>query len=200
MGATVLRWLKWAVLAWGTVSLLGLAVLVGVAWSQQRAYEERVIAAESGPDREGQRVDETRRKLQVAGLGDDALARIERYDESVSAWNGLQLRQVHLKNFKSIDGQGGWLAGNRLPAHVAAALRDSAAHFASRNVRWFPSPDVVATSSWRVLPWDVTFGEQGLRDIDLVLLQPATGIGWLVRGNHLDPTAATDRIYCGGQA
>ena len=190
-----LRYLRYAVLAWGTVSLLGLTALFGVVWLGGLNYPEdgyEMSAAELEAE-ERRQVEE---RLKEAGLGDHAIAAIEQHTPN-DRWGGLQVQRVRLAAGVRSRGTGaGWYSGGRLPTYVALAI-DCAR---PRGPDWMPSLSGVASGNFTVHAGNVTFGQQGLRDIDLVLLQPATGTGWLVRGNHLDPTAATDRIYCGGKA
>src|SRR5688572_11628139 len=51
--ATVWRVLKWMLLAWATVSLLGIATLAGLAWWSHRQYQQHVTdtAAPASPER-----------------------------------------------------------------------------------------------------------------------------------------------------
>jgi hypothetical protein len=180
MGA-VLRWLKWALLAWAVASLLVIATLAAISWTQYRSYQVR------GDDPASAEL-QAAWTLAAAGL-DAAVERLDtRYCSTANAPGVLEAQRLWVKpGAEPARGGAGWLEGGRLPAHVAAALEAARTRMRGDGEDWLPAPASLASEGYRVF---AVVGYEG-RVIDsfrLIVLQPRTGSVHLAQASDLGAT------------
>ena len=177
MGATAWRWLKVAVFAWGAVSLLGLTVLAGLAWSFNRDYERRVGEAEAPAAAAEQARALAESKLTRAGFGPGTLLALERRR---TFGEGLDVQQVRVAPRAPV--REGY-AAPRLPAHVVVALEETRTRMRAAGEDWLAA---LPGEGWRVFVDDVGFDRCGIGYVDLVVLDPGRGTAWLIEGRPRD--------------
>jgi hypothetical protein len=193
MFATALRWLKWTLVAWGAVSLCGLAVLfAAITFAEDGPADDAMSKAEL-VELEREQVED---RLAAAGFSKGALAAVDRssgYDE----WGTVQAKRVHLSagawHWHSTVG---WHAMGGLPSHVAAALGESCVRLRGAGIDWFPSTAGMSSGHYQVFASNVGFGPTGISSIELMIVDPGTATAYLIRGQGLEP-APWNRFGCG---
>ena len=186
MGATVLRWLKWALLGWGTLSLLGVATLATLIFLASRRHAGLIES--SAALTEQQRIAEA---VGPTGLAADDFERIERrFCASREDSGGIQAYRLKLRpGLVGAPTGAGWIDVERPPLHVVEALKHTGSRMRASGQAWLPSPSALAGNGYRVHA-DVDYQGAGVDAFQLLILQPRTGTAWHAQGWNLNKPMA----------
>jgi hypothetical protein len=186
MGATLLRVLKWALLGWATLSLLGVATLGTLIWLESRRHAGLVEGTAALTEQ--QRIAEA---VAPTGLAADDFERIDRrYCASREDSGGIQAYRLRTRPTLQVEPEGaGWIDIERPPVHVVAALRQADSRMRATGQAWLPSPSALAGNGYRVHA-DVGYEGAGVDSFELLILQPRTRTAWHVQGWNLNKPMA----------
>src|SRR5436190_12668418 len=148
MGATVLRVLKWLLLAWATASLLGLAALFGTLLWFDHQYEAR--AAEEAIGAEPTEQQQARQVVEQLWPGENAYVAFEGRHEFHSVSDGnLVVTAIRLRP-GAVAGKDGlipsgpepstWATGDRASPVAALALNQLGPRLHAPVPGWLPTP------------------------------------------------------------
>ena len=184
--ATVWRVLKWMLLAWATVSLLGIATLFGIAWWSYGQYEDDAVAAETPP------TPEQRARELVEGIWPDQHAFVALAGRHVVANGGgrpLVVTAVRVQpstpkplapgevRMASMTSPSQWSPGDRVEPVTRATLELVASRLSapmqSSQPAWMPSAAQLRGGTMRVEVRQLSVSSGSLDSLTLYALRPA---------------------------
>ena len=186
MGGTLLRWLKWALLGWAVLSMLGIATFATLIWVSSRRQAELIES--SAALSEQQRIAEA---VGPTGLAADDFERIDRrYCASREDSGGIQAYRLRMRPGLGVDAVGdGWIDVERPPAHVVEALKHASTRMRASGEGWLPSPSALAGNGYRVHA-DVAYEGAGVDRFELLIVQPRSRTAWHAQGWNLNKPMA----------
>jgi hypothetical protein len=170
--ARIIKIAKWLLLAWGGVSLVGLAALVAyVAYQLGPGNRDKTDSASPH---------DVRFVLNWCGLGDERIERVLHSHVSARSFTGdhldafaIKISRVEIAELASEtnDLTGRWYRGDQLPQ-----VLDEAVKFVSgwqHEIPWFPTESELRSSEFYIYPWSIYCHGVSPSAAELIFVRPS---------------------------
>ena len=165
--------LKWLLLGWGAVSLIGLAAMLGViTYNLTIGNRDKADKASSS---------DVRFVLNWCNLGDGRIERVVHSHVSARSFTGdhldafaIKIRDVTLAELTRDAGgsAGRWYRGDQLPKALDDAVAFVGGFSGSGEIAWFPKESELRSSEVYVYPWSIYLHGVQPTAAELIFIRP----------------------------
>jgi hypothetical protein len=169
--------LKWCLIVWGAVSLVGV-IVVGVSIARRFGVGESVVGSEDTSAAATK--EDVRYVLNWCRLGDSRTEEVIHSYVSSRSFNGdhfdahaIRISHVSVDELKADDSGSGWYRCDQLKGVLADALDFVGVCSSSDDVKWFPTKEQLLTSDYYVYPWSIHCHGTRPSSAELIFVRPS---------------------------
>lgn len=153
--------LKWCLIVWGAVSLIGV-VIVGISVARRFGATDSILGTSNESSSAKASKDDVRYVLNWCRLGDSRTEEVIHSYVSSRSFTGDQLdahairiSHVSIDELKHDELGAGWYRCDQLKGVLADALDFVGGWSSNDDIKWFPTKEQLLTSDYYVYPWSI---------------------------------------------
>lgn len=171
--------LKWCLIVWGAVSLIG-AVIVGISVARRFGAAESILGTANGSPSAKASKEDVRFVLNWCRLGDSRTEEVIHSYVSSRSFNGdhldahaIRISHVSIDELKHDDFGAGWYRCDQLKGILADALDFVGGWSSNEDIKWFPTKEQLLTSDYYVYPWSIYCHGTRPSSAELIFVRPS---------------------------